>query len=253
MINPLIQRLEHAVALTAADRATLNAIVRQARTVDANVDVMTEGERPKTVHLMMSGLAYRYKDLIDGRRQILAILVPGDICHLHVAILGEIDHSIATASPCTFVDIPSDAIRDLAAQNPRIAHGLWWSTLVDEAILREWLVNMGQRSADQRIAHVFCELLVRLQAVGRATENSYEFPLSQRRFGDLLGLTDVHVNRTLQSLRERQLIKLKGSVLTIPDVPRLKAFAGFNARYLHLTRRHTEVSTDAGAIHERRD
>ena len=235
-VNPLIRKLEHAVELTDGDRKMLNELLQKARTVEANVDIIAEGDRPSNVHLVLAGLAYRYKTLENGRRQILALLVPGDFCDLHVALLGEMDHAIATAVPSTIVYMPADLINQLTTQQPRITRGLWWATLVDEAILREWLVNMGQRPADKRVAHVFCELLVRLQAVGQASENAYSFPLSQNELSDILGLTEVHINRTLQSLRERNLITLRGFSLTIPDVGRLRAFAGFNPNYLHLKR-----------------
>ena len=133
--------------------------------------------------------------------------------------------------------IPRETIDDLTNHYPRISRALWWCTLVDEAILREWLVNMGQRRAEQQAAHVLCELLVRLQAVGRATDTAYAFPLTQTEFGEALSLSVVHVNRSLQHLRKKELIVLKDGMLTIPNVLRLKEFAGFNPNYLHLTPR----------------
>ena len=234
MLNPLIAKLERGADLTAEDRARLASIVRNPRQVSSRRDLIHEGDTPSDVHLVIEGFACRYKDLPSGRRQIMAFLIPGDFCDFHVAILGEMDHGIRTLTPCTMVRIPRDAIEDLTDNYPRISRALWWCTLVDEAILREWLVNMGQRPAEQQAAHVFCELLVRLQSVGRATDASYVFPLTQAEFGDALGLSVVHVNRSLQHLRKENLIVLKEGVLTIPDVPRLKAFAEFNPNYLHL-------------------
>lgn len=185
----------------------------------------------------MEGFACRYKLLPDGRRQIMAFLVPGDFCDLHVAILGEMDHSIGTSWGCTVVDIPRSTVDDLTANHPRITRALWWATLVDEATLREWLVNMGQRDADRQTAHLFCELLVRLQAVGRASADGFEFPITQEDLADTLGVTSVHVNRVLQEMRGKGLIEWKSKRLRIPDVERLKAFAGFDPKYLHLGRR----------------
>ena len=224
-------------ALTAEDRIRLDSVTRYTRKVGAREDLIREGDEPSQVHLVLDGFACRYKTLPNGRRQIMAFLIPGDFCDFHVAILGTMDHGIATLTPCTMVSIPVETIEDLTTHHPRISRALWWCTLVDEAILREWLVNMGQRPADQQAAHIFCELLVRLQSVGRATDNSYSFPLTQEEFGDALGLSVVHVNRTLQQLRETGFIILRGGTLTIPDVDRLKAFAGFNPNYLHLTLR----------------
>ncbi len=234
MPNPLISKLERGAELTAEDRLKLQSIIRYPRQIDARRDLIHEGDKPSDVHLVLDGFACRYKVLANGRRQIMAFLIPGDFCDFHVAILGAMDHGIRTLTPCNMVRIPRETIEDLTAHHPRISRALWWSTLVDEAILREWLVNMGQRPADQQAAHTLCELLVRLQAVERATENSYDFPLTQTEFGDALGLSVVHVNRSLQYLRKEELIILKEGVLTIPDVARLKAFADFTPNYLHL-------------------
>ena len=233
MTNPLILKLEHGAKLIAEDRVRLDSVVRHPRRVGAPHDLIHEGEAPSDVHLVLDGFACRYKDLPNGRRQIIAFLVPGDFCDFHVAILGAMDHGIKTLTSCTLVRIPNETIEDLATR-ARIRRALWWCTLVDEAILREWLVSMGQRPATEQAAHVFCELLVRLQTVGRASDNSYAFPLTQTEFGDALGLSVVHVNRSLQHLRREGLIVLQDGTLTIPDVNRLKDFAGFNPSYLHL-------------------
>jgi CRP-like cAMP-binding protein len=177
--------------------------------------------------------ACRYKFTSDGRRQIMAYLVPGDFCDLHVFILKHMDHSIATLSPCTVVDIPRAHVLELT-ERPAIARALWWATLVDEATLREWLVNIGQREAAQRIAHLLCELLLRLRAVGLANGDSYELPITQAELGDTTGVSTVHVNRSLQALREAGLITLKAKYLVILDAKRLEKFSGFRANYLHL-------------------
>ena len=237
MSNPFLAKLEYGADLTAEDRTRLEAVVRYHHKVGPREDLIQEGEAPSNVHLVLDGFACRYKLLPNGRRQIMAFLIPGDFCDFHVAILGTMDHGIATLTPCTMVNIPVETIENLSTHHPRISRAFWWCTLVDEAILREWLVNMGQRPANQQIAHVFCELLVRLQAVNRATDNAYEFPLTQEEFSDALGLSAVHINRNLQELRRMGLVILNGGKLTIPDVGRLKEFAGFNPNYLHLTRR----------------
>jgi CRP-like cAMP-binding protein len=170
----------------------------------------------------------------------MAYLVPGDICDLHVAILGEMDHAIATLSRCKIVLIPRGTIEDITENHGRINRALWWATLVDGATLREWLVNMGRRPADQQMAHLLCELLVRLQAVGLPTENSYEFPVTQAELADTLGITTVHANRMLQQQRKDGLITLQGNRLTIMNVDSLKKFADFEPRYCHLTRRRRD-------------
>jgi CRP-like cAMP-binding protein len=168
------------------------------------------------VHLILDGFACRYKLTDEGTRQIMAYLVPGDFCDLHVFILKEMDHSIATLSRCTVGDIPRDRILTLL-ERPAIAKALWWATLVDEAVLREGLVNIGRREAAERIAHLVCELLLRLRAVGLANGGGFELPITQAELADIVGLSDVHVNRSLQALREAGLITLKGKHLVILD------------------------------------
>ena len=235
--SPVVLKLAHGADLSAADREVLENLVRDGQRITARQDLISDGDRPKFVHVLLEGFACRYKTLPDGGRQIMALLLPGDFCDLHVAILGEMDHSIGTLSPCKVARLGRGAVEELAASQPRIMRALWWATLVDEGILREWIVGMGRRSADRQMGHLFCELLVRLQAVGHASCDGYDLPITQNDLGDILGLTPVHVNRVLQQLRGNGLITLTGKRLIISDVPELKAFADFNPNYLHLQRR----------------
>ena len=233
MTNPLIRKLEAFGRLPDADRRLLAGITVQAKDVAAREDLIGEGDNPRDVQLILEGFACRYKFLPDGGRQITAFLIPGDFCDLHVFILKAMDHSIATMSPCRVVAIPREKILELT-ERPAIARALWWAALVDEAILREWLVNLGGRPADQRIAHLLCELLVRLRTVGLVNGDSYELPITQQDLADTMGLTSVHVNRVLQRLRSEGAITLKSKRLVIKDVERLMAFCGFDGSYLHL-------------------
>ncbi|MCJ2138641.1 Crp/Fnr family transcriptional regulator [Methylobacterium sp. E-066] len=234
MQQALTRKLESFEPLSDQARWALNGLVLKVRQVDARQDLIQEGDKPDNVLLILDGFACRYKVLPDGQRQIMALLVPGDFCDLNVFILDEMDHSIGTISTCQVVDIPRRAIDEITVHHPSIARAFWWCSLVDGAVLREWLVNMGGRSPVQRIAHLLCELLMRLEAVGRVTDNSYAFPLTQTEIADTMGLSDVHVNRTLRELRALGLIHLKYRVLTILDVERLKAFCLFTPNYLHL-------------------
>lgn len=246
MDSPFVAKLAHGCVLTSADRSTLETIAAARRVVPPKEDIITEGDSPSDVHLVMEGIACRYKLLPSGQRQIMALLLPGDFCDLHVAILGAMDHSIGTLTACTLVEIPRRVIDDLSRSEPRITRALWWASLVDEAILREWLVSMGRRTAEQQLAHLLCELLVRLQIVGRADACSYDLPLTQEEIADTLGLSVVHVNRSLQKLRSEKLISLRSRRLKVLDVPRMQAFAGFTPSYLHLR------DPPAAAVEERR-
>ncbi|MBN9074136.1 MAG: Crp/Fnr family transcriptional regulator [Rhizobiales bacterium] len=247
MGNPFVRKLGYGARLTDADREILEAVCTRTRLVRAHTDLIQEGDNPRNVHLLLEGFVCRYKVLHDGKRQIVAFFVPGDICDLHVHILGEMDHSIGTLVDSLMVEIDPSTVEALTS-NPRINRALWWGTLVDEGTLREWLVNMGQRPADQQMGHIFCELLLRLQAVGRAEGDRFTLPLTQQELADTMGVTVVHVNRVLKHLRREGLVELNGREIRIPDVRRLRTFSDFEPNYLHLR----ETDRDKGpAVREK--
>lgn len=245
MTNPMILKLQQAVDLTPEDCALLEAAAGDRRRVRSGEDLIHQSEPPETVKVVLEGFACRYKTLPDGRRSIVAWFLPGDFCDLHVAILGRMDHSIGTLTPCTVAEIARDTVEALM-DHRRILCALWWATLVDAAILREWLASMGRRQSDRQLAHLLCEVLLRLQAVGRASADSYQLPVTQEQMADTLGISAVHVNRVLQQLREGGLIRLQARELTIPDVPRLMAFAEFDPAYLHLRNTRPDCQHGSG-------
>jgi CRP-like cAMP-binding protein len=234
MVNPLVRKLEHGARLSDEEKNLLEALILGAEDVGGHQDLISEGDAPARVHVVLKGFACRYKTLPDGGRQIMAWLVPGDFCDLHVSLLGEMDHSIATITPSTITFLPRNGLEALTENHPNLTHALWWATLVDEAILREWLVTMGRRPAHKQIAHMFCEVRVRLRAVGLADNDTMDFPLSQADLADSAGLSAVHVNRVIQQLRDDGLISWRGRVLKVLDVAALEALAGFNPNYLHM-------------------
>lgn len=234
MSNAFVRKLNGFEPLTHADREWLASITRTVRDVGADQDLISEGDNPKNVHLILEGFAARYKVTAKGRRQIFGYLIPGDFCDLHVALLKTMDHSIATLSPCHVVVLSPETIIDITERRPALARALWVSSLVDEATLREWLLNLGQRSAKERIAHLFCELHVRMEAVGLTTDGFFELPLTQLELSDTMGLSLVHVNRSLKELRESGFVAMSNDRITIPNVAQLKQFAGFDPTYLHL-------------------
>ena len=232
--NPLIRKLEGFTSLSDADKATLARISAETRHVAPGTDLVREGDAPAGVFLVMSGIACRHKLRANGARQIMAYLVPGDMCDFDVALLREMDHTITTFSACEVVRLAPETVANLMENHRPIARALRMAQLVDEATLREWLVNVGRRSARERLAHLFCELLVRLRVVGVAEQNSYALPVTQVDLADTTGLTSVHVNRSLRELRREGLIELSKGRLTILDLPQLKAMAEFRSNYLHL-------------------
>jgi CRP-like cAMP-binding protein len=172
--------------------------------------------------------------LPDGRRQIISYFLPGDMCDARVFILRKMDHTISTLSPCSVTTISRQAILELTAKYPRLTRAFWWNTLVEEAICREWLVNVGQRTALERLAHLLCEVHLRMQRVGLSTTQGCEFPVTQSELADTLALSTVHVNRTLQELRRIGLVSMSNKQLLIHDLPALRALAMFDPTYLHL-------------------
>ena len=234
MVPALALRLEAFARLSPDDRAAIGRISKVTRVVPARRDLIREGEKPQFVHLMVDGWACRYKTLPDGRRQIVAIFVPGDFCDLNVYILKQMDHSLGAITRLSVSDISREDMDALTCNRPRITQALWWESLVQAAIQREWTLNIGQRTAYERIAHLLVELFIRLRLVAMTQGNSCDFPLTQTDLADATGLTSVHVNRTLQELRRDGLIVLERKRLTIPNLQKLKDAAMFNPNYLHL-------------------
>jgi CRP-like cAMP-binding protein len=234
--NPLVVKLQSVSDLDPQDVTELEAICADAREIGARRNIIREGDRPDHVHLMVEGWAARYKLLPDGGRQITAFLIPGDFCDIHVTILGEMDHSIAAIGRTRVAYIPRSRM-DALSERPRIARALWWATLVDEAVLRAWIVNIGRRDAFEAVGHLMCELYVRMKNVGLTTDHSFELPLTQEEIADALGLTPVHVNRVLQRMRSEALITLKRGAFRILDYRRLEIASGFNPNYLHIEQR----------------
>jgi CRP-like cAMP-binding protein len=234
-LSHLVRKLEHFVRLSHDDRAILNrAVSERVQNFGPRIDIVREGDKPKNVHLILTGWACRYKQLEDGRRQIVSFFLPGDLCDLNVFILREMDHSIGTITSVTIADLSREFFDVISAGYPRIATAFWWESLVNVAIQREWITSLGQRTAFERMAHLLCEIFFRLRLVGLARRDSCEFPLTQSDLADATGLSTVHVNRTLQELRSAELIVLKGKSLTVPSLERLMNAGLFNANYLHV-------------------
>lgn len=231
----LTRKLRYGAELGAEDVEYLDRMVRGPRNVAANTSLIEEGEDTEYVHVIMSGVACRYKMMPDGGRAILALLLPGDFCDLHVAILDYMDHSIGTLVECEVAVLPRQTVNEML-DRPAINRACWWATLADEAVLREWLVNVGKRSADKQLAHLFCELYVRMNAVGLTTDHTFRMPFTQATLGDLIGATQVHVQRMMTRLRDDGLITLQDRMISFPDYSRLAEFAEFDPAYLHLGR-----------------
>jgi CRP-like cAMP-binding protein len=234
------------------ERRELNGLVSRRHHEHAiGTDIVRDGDHSPDCHVVLSGLACRYKILPDGERQIMAFLVPGDLCDAEIFILKTMDHSVGALSPTTTALVPGDTISEMVHRSGALSSAMWWGTLTDLAVLRERIVDHGRRDAHERVAHLLYELLVRYRMVGLARDNAIEFPMTQVDLADATGMTPVHVNRMLQKLRQDGLISLSGKMLTVLDTDGLKEVAGFNANYLHLDRAHDNrdgISDRAGDL-----
>lgn len=233
-IHSLVRKLETFAELSEEEKRALQEAAGPLRSYASHEDLIREGDQSNGVPVVISGFACRHKMLPDGRRQIIGYFLPGDMCDARVFILKRMDHTISTLSPTTICLLPRDAILDLTSRYPRITRAFWWNTLVEEAIVRQWLVNIGQRTALERLAHLFCEIYVRLQVVGLATQAGCEFPVTQSELADTVALSTVHVNRTLKELRRVGLVSMSSKSLLIHDPAGLRALAMFDPGYLHL-------------------
>jgi len=233
MSNAFSQRLRGHGPLSDADVALLESACQNIRELPAGHHLIREGDQPDPVFVMLEGWACGYKILPDGGRQILAFMLPGDFCDIHIAILQAIDHSIVTLTKARVASLPRAQMEELVTARPSITQAFWWSQLVDQTILRAWIVSMGRRKSEERVAHLMCELYIRMRNIGLATDDQCEMPLTQIVLADAVGLTPVHVNRVLKKLRMNNVMNLNAGSLTIIDPVKLAHIAGFDDNYLH--------------------
>ncbi|GAA0273545.1 MULTISPECIES: Crp/Fnr family transcriptional regulator [Methylorubrum] len=231
--GPLVRKLEAFAPLQVTDRVALTAIETAGQFFPAGKDLICEGDRPQGMLVIGQGFACQYKLRENGTRQILAYLLPGDVCDLATSRLDRMDYAIGTLSTCRAVWVAPWIVADLQ-RRPAVMQALQTAARVNEATLRAWLVNIGCRSAVERLAHLFCELYVRLRAVGLTKDQTFLLPITQVDLADTAGITPVHVNRSLGTLRRAGLIERKGRHFTILDLPRLAEIAEFKANYLQL-------------------
>ena len=233
MSNRFIEKLQGLADLTDRDVRALEAATSRPQSFGPRKDLIREGDRPGPVFIVLDGWAIRYKVLPSGSRQVMAFLMPGDACDLHIGMLAEMDHSIQTVTHSKVVKIPGEAMGELMTAHPGIAHAMYVAQLVDEGTLRAWIVSLGRRSSAERAAHLLLELYIRGVRIGVAKDNAIELPLSQAVLADALGMTPVHINRMLQDFRRSGAVELRRGVLRILDPAALTQVSGFDENYLH--------------------
>lgn len=232
-IHPLVRKLESISPLSGEESAALRDLPMQVHDLRADQDIVREGDQPSRSCLLLEGFACRFKTTSEGKRQIFSFHMAGEIPDLQSLHLKTMDHSLQTNTPCKVGFITHKDLRVLCERHPNLCAALWRETLIDAAIFREWMLGLGQKEATPRMARFFCEMLVRLQAIGLADGDECPLPLTQGELGEALGITTVHVNRTLMELREARLIEFKGGILAVKDWVALKTLGDFDATYLH--------------------
>ena len=232
-LEPIYRRWSRIGSLTPEDREELEALPWARRPYERDAYYVREGQPTTVCTVLLSGFAYRQKLVSDGARQIISFHIPGEFLDIQNCMLEVADHNVQSLGRTMIATIPKSALMELMAERPSIRRAIWLDSLIDASIFREWVVNVGRRDARERIAHLLCELAARLRAAGLDPGPAFDFPVTQEQLADATGLTAVHTNRTLQSLRREGLIDLSSSKLTILDWEALAAVGDFNKRYLH--------------------
>lgn len=232
-LSPLISRWAKHANLSTEDRDAIYALPHTRKAFGKDAYVVREGQEATDCTLLLKGFAFRQKLLRDGGRQIISFHIPTEFVDLQNGVLTIADHNVQSANRCEMAIIPRAALLDLMATRPNVRLAVWIDTLIDASIFREWVVNVGRRDSRARVAHLLCELALRLERIGADKGGAFDFPLTQEQLADATGLTAVHTNRTLQSLRRDGLIQLNSGNLSVLDWEGLREVGDFEELYLH--------------------
>jgi CRP-like cAMP-binding protein len=232
MITHLISKLDSLEPLSDPARARLRNLQVRLSSFQPREDIVRECEERGDLRVLVDGVACRYRVFDGGRQAIVGFLLPGDVDEVDGAPPDRFDHNIGAITPCRTAQVPRAALDQAAQDHPEIGRALRRMAGVEQAMLRIWLANLGQRAADKQAAHLFCELRTRMAPVGLAGRDWFSNPFTQEQFANVLGISAVHMNRVIQHLREMKLVHIEGRVIRFPDVSRIEGFAGFRAHYL---------------------
>jgi CRP-like cAMP-binding protein len=237
VIDKHLLKLRARDEISAEEEQAVRRLIANVIELPADRTFIRAGQELHESTLLLDGWMARAKDLPSGQRQIAELHLAGDFVDLHSFTLKHLDHEIITLTRCRIAAVPHERLKDLTERYPHLTRVFWFMTNLDAAIHRETMLSLARRSALGRMAHLFCELLLRLRIIELTDDHAYDFPLTQAELGEVLGLTAVHVNRTLQELRRMNLVALEGRRLEILDFPQLKQVAEFDSAYLYLEKR----------------
>lgn len=234
ILDAMVRKLQQWRPLDAADQDALHALPHQTISLKPLEYIVREGDKPRSSCLMLSGYSFRHKIAGNGGRQIFSIHMKGDLADLQNSLLGTADHNLQALTRVEAAMIPVEAIEDIAFTRPAIGRAMWYETLVDGSIFREWTLNVGRRDARTRMAHMLCEFALRIEQAGLGERCDYELPMTQEQLADALGITSVHANRTLMTLAQEGLIARNNRAVRITDWAALRKTGDFDPAYLHL-------------------
>lgn len=237
MVNPLVLFLSRRDDLTEEEIAAISAMTVNTQEFDAGTAMIRQGDRPPSSLLVLEGFAARAHYLADGKRMISALHVAGDFVDLHSLLLDQMDHDVTALTPCRVALTPHAELRRVTERMPHLGRLLWLSTVIDAAMHRTWIVALGRMSPLSHMAQFLCEMYVRLDIIGQTSDHSYRLPITQIDLADMLGLSVVHVNRTLQELRSTGMVSWVGANVTIKDWDGLRELGQFEPSYLNLQKR----------------
>ena len=233
-LTSLLRNLELRSTLPPEDGQAVLDLPYTLRTLEPGTYTIREADAPVHCAVLVTGFAYRQKLTGDGSRQIVGLHIPGDALDFQNLFLDVSDHSVQMLTRAEIANVAIADLQALARQRPAVAQAILVKILVEASIFREWVLNVGRRDSKMRVAHLLCELGVRLEVEGLTDDYAYELPMTQEQLGDAVGLTPVHVNRTLKALEADGLIVRSKRSISFPDWHRLRGVADFNQRYLHL-------------------
>jgi CRP-like cAMP-binding protein len=250
----LLFRLERLNRLSAIDRQRIIDLPLQLANYPAEWEIVSYGSSTSRCTLVLDGFLYSHKPVAGSRRQITSFFVPGDVVDLPTLYLPKVDHTVATLGPAVLAFVPHAALKRVLDESSALAQAFWRETLMQAAIFQEWVVNLGRRDAFARLAHIVCELTVRLQSVGLARDFSFSMPWTQMDVADACGISNVHANRVIQELRHLELVEWNSRRLKIRNWSALVRLADFNDDYLQcdaITRNHAAPTQDVPETSER--
>lgn len=241
-LENFVRRLGTLSVLSQNDVTALLALRGDLARLRGNVDIVAAGENFEHACLVVSGIVARFVQLNDGSRQFIAFHLPGEIADIHRVAAPSAGSSLQTLSTATIVRIPVKDLKRIALTSSTIAQAFWAYAAIDAAVLTQWAVNVGRRDAKARMAHLLCEMGIRSESCGLGSRDEFILDASQAQIGDALGLTSVHVNRTLRALREAKLLSVDGRIVRIESWPSLAAMADFDPAYLQVDHLQDEAA-----------